>query len=139
MAVGAAAPAGAQSLYQTDLRIASLELVATGQGLMAKATVVAGAPGEARGVQLEFLLPVGVGLLETATGCAAGPSAPGVSSLRARVVCQLGTLVEGGHREVYVKTTAPPAGVAQTFAAFARSDTPDTKPANNYAERTLPR
>jgi hypothetical protein len=128
-----------QALYQTDLRIASLELAVSGHGLMAKATVIAEAPGEARGVQLEFLLPAGVGLLETATGCAAGPSPPGVSSLRARVICQLGTLAEGGHRDVYVKTTVPPPGVAQTFAAFARSDTPDVKPGNNYAERTLPR
>ena len=105
---------------------------------MAKAMVMAAASGEARGVQVEFLLPAGVGLLETASGCAAGPSPPGVSSLRARVICQLGTLAEGGKKEVFVRTTSPPSGVAKTFAAFARSDTPDTKPANNYAERTLP-
>jgi len=129
----------AQALYQTDLRISAMDVTASGTTITAKATVIAGAPGEARGVQLEFLLPAGVGLLEAAAGCAAGPSPPGVSSLRARVVCQLGTLAEGGKREVFVTTTSPPSGTAKTYAAFARSDTPDTKPGNNYAERTLPR
>jgi hypothetical protein len=132
------AVAPGQALYQTDLRVASFDLAAAGSGLVARAVVVADAPGEARGVQVEFLLPAGVGLLETASGCAAGPSPPGVGSLRARVICQLGTLPEGGKKEVFVRTTSPPSGVAKTFAAFARSDTPDTKPGNNYAERTMP-
>lgn len=128
-----------QMLYQTDLRIVSLEVLAEHQSLVAKAVVVADLRVEARGVQVEFLLPAGVGLVETGHGCAAGPSPPGVGALRARVVCHLGTVPEGVRKEVFVRTTVPPDGVTKTFAAFARSDTPDAKPGNNYAERTLPR
>ena len=59
--------------------------------------------------RVEILLPVGVGLVELSPGCIAGPSPPGVSALRGRVVCRLGDL-----------------------------DTPDPRPGNNFAERALP-
>lgn len=133
--------AAAQGLYQTDLRVQTLDVQRVPGGLMAHAVVgVLAAENDApsRGTSVQVLLPVGVGVIRMSQGCVLGASAPGVSALRARVICYLGVVANRSTREVVVFTTIPPQGVAKTFGIVALSDTPDPKPANNFAERTVP-
>jgi hypothetical protein len=128
---------GVQALWQADVVIRSLTVRPTADRLTAQ--VVVGAElGEATSVRVEVLLPVGVGLLDAGPPCRPGPSAPGVSSLHARVICPLGDLPSRGSRSLSVATTLPPPGVARTFAVVALSDTPDPRPSNNYAEKVIP-
>ena len=127
----------AQALWQADVVIRSLTVSPSGGRLVAQ--VVVGADlGEATAVRVEFLLPVGVGLVEAVPPCRPGPSAPGVSTLHARVICPLGNLPSRGSRALRVSTTLPPEGMSPTFAAVALSDTPDPRPSNNYAEKVIP-
>jgi len=131
-------PASAQQhVWQADLQIRSLSVTESNGNLTAR-VVVAAEQGEAIGARLEVMLPVGVGIVKMGTGCAAGPSAPGVPSLRARVICTIGNLRPRDTREFSVITTAPPSGAARQFGAMATSDTPDPKPGNNFAERVIP-
>ena len=128
---------GVQALWQADVVIRSLTVSPSGGRLVAQ--VVVGADlGEATAVRVEFLLPVGVGLVEAVPPCRPGPSAPGVSTLHARVICPLGNLPSRGSRALRVSTTLPPEGMSPTFAAVALSDTPDPRPSNNYAEKVIP-
>lgn len=131
------ASAAAQLVWQSDVQIQALDISRIESNLVARVVVSTDHGNEARAVHLEILLPVGVGVVRTAAGCQASASPPGVSALRARVMCELGTLSVGTSREVFVMTTSPAAS-SKTFAVFAVSETPDPKPANNYAERTLP-
>ena len=111
------------------------------EGLKAHAVVrVLAVESEApsRGTSVQVMLPVGVGVIRMSEGCVLGASPPGVSVLRARVICDLGVVANRATREVTVFTTVPPNGIAKTFGVVALSDTPDPKPANNFAERTLP-
>ena len=131
-------PARAQQhVWQADLQIRSLS-VTESNGYLTARVVVAAEQGEAIGARLEVMLPVGVGIVKVGTGCAAGPSAPGVPSLRARVICTIGNLRPRDSREFSVTTTTPPGGMARQFGVIATSDTPDPKPGNNFAERVIP-
>jgi hypothetical protein len=127
------AAAAQQHVWHADLQVRTLA-VTESDGKLTARVVVAVEQGEAMGVRVEILLPVGVGIVQLAPGCAPGPGAPGVPSLRARVVCTVGTLRPRDVREFRVTTTAAPAGVAPRFGAMATSDTPDPNPGNNFAE-----
>ena len=132
-------PASGQGhVWQADLQIRSLTVTELKGNLTAKVVVVAEL-GEAMGARLEVMLPVGVGIVKLGAGCAPGPSAPGVPSLHARVICTIGSLRPRDSREFAVTTTTPPDNVARRFGVMASSDTPDPKPGNNFAERVIPR
>ena len=135
---GSATGLEAQRLWQADVLVRSLDVTLLNGNLMARIVVMNGSEDEARSVRVEVLMPVGVGILRIGAGCSASAAPPGVSALRGRVTCELGNLTLPGSREVFVMTTLPPNGVAKTFGAFAMSDTPDPRPGNNFAERTLP-
>jgi hypothetical protein len=125
------APLSAQHVWQADLQIRSLSVSESGSHLIAKVAVISEV-GDALAVRVEIMLPVGVGIVEVGAGCAPGPSAPGVPSLRARVICTVGTLSPRVIREFSVTTTQPPAGMASRFGAMAMSDTPDPKPGKQF-------
>lgn len=135
--VGLATWASSQAVWQADLQIRGLSVSETKGGLRVR-VVVASEFGEAMAARVEIMLPVGVGVTELSPGCVAGPNPPGVRALRARVVCRLGDLPSRSSREVQVATTAPPSNFARGFGAVALSDTPDPRPGNNFAEKTLP-
>ena len=124
-------------LWQADLQVRSLT-VSEAKGNLTARVVVAAEVGEALGVRVDLLLPVGVGIVSMEEGCHAGPSLTGISELRARVECSLGNLPARSYRTLFVVTTTPPVGVARGFGAVAMSDTPDPKPGNNFAERAIP-
>jgi hypothetical protein len=124
-------------LWQADLQIRSLT-VSEDKGNLTARVIVAAEFGEALTARLEILLPVGVGIVSLGPSCAPGPNVTGISALRARVECTLGNMPARSSRELYVVTTTPPLGVVRGFAVVAMSDTPDPKPANNFAERIIP-
>lgn len=125
-------------LWQADLQIRSLT-VSESKGNLTARVVIAADVGEALAARVEVLLPVGVGIVTLGSGCVAGPNVTGISALRARVECTLGNMPPRTTRELYVITTTPPNGVARGFAVLVMSDTPDPRPANNFAERVIPR
>ena len=133
-----AGDARAQRIWQADVLIQALDISQLDQSLVARVIIAAANHDDARAVHVEILLPLGVGVTRTAMGCSASMSPPGVSDLRARVMCDVGTLPVRGTREVFVITTLPPVGTPKTFGVFASSDTPDPRPGNNFAEKTLP-
>lgn len=124
-------------VWQADLAVQAFDLTAMKQGgSIAAHVVVATGNEEARGVRLELLLPVGIGVLRVSDGCRPSPSP--VASLNARVSCALGDMPVRALREVSVMTSGVPAADARPhFAVFVFSDTPDPRPANNFAERAL--
>lgn len=124
-------------LWQADLQIRSLTITEEKGNLIAR-VMVAVELGDALAVRVEVLLPVGVGIVTLGSGCVAGPNRTGISELRARVECSLGNMPSRSTRELFVITTAPPNGVARGFAVVTMSDTPDPRPANNFAERVIP-
>lgn len=136
--VASATPVRSQSLvWQADLQVRSLSVTESGGQLTATVSVMAEL-GEARAARVEVMLPVGVGIVRVGSGCAPGPSPPGVPSLRARVICTAGDLRPRDLREFTVTTTRPPPGVEARFGVMVMSDTPDPKPGNNFAERVVP-
>jgi hypothetical protein len=131
-------PASAEEqLWRADIQIQSLRVTRLDANLLARIVVYSENDDEARAARVEILVPVGVGIVRMAEGCTASAGPPGISVLRARVSCELGTLAVRGSREVFVMTTMPPSRIPRTFGAFAMSDTPDPKPANNFAEGML--
>jgi hypothetical protein len=131
-------PASAEErLWRADIQVQSLRVTRLDANLLARIVVYSDNDDEARSARVEILVPVGVGIVRMAVGCTASAGPPGVSVLRARVTCELGTVPVRGSREVFVMTTIPPSGIPRTFGAFAMSDTPDPKPGNNYAEGML--
>jgi hypothetical protein len=131
-------PASAEErLWHADIQVQSLRVTRLDANLLARIVVYSDNDDEARTARVEILVPVGVGIVRMAVGCTASAGPPGISVLRARVTCELGTLPVRGSREVFVMTTLPPSGIPRTFGAFAMSDTPDPKPGNNYAEGML--
>jgi len=135
----ASQPVRAQQLiWQSDLQLRAVTLVDSG-GNLTLTVVLTAELGEATAARLEVMLPVGVGIVRMERGCAAGPSPPGVPSLRARVICTVGTLRPRDVRRFSVTTTVPPPGMECRFGAMATSDTPDPKPGNNFVERMIPR
>ena len=123
-----------ETIWRADIEIQSLRVTRLDANLLARVVVYSENDDEARAARVEILVPVGVGIVRMAAGCTASAGPPGVSVLRARVTCELGTVPVRGSREVFVMTTIPPSGIPRTFGAFAMSDTPDPKPGNNYAE-----
>jgi hypothetical protein len=126
-----------EPIWRADIQVQSLRVTRLDANLLARIVVYSDNDDEARAARVEILVPVGVGIVRLAAGCTASAGPPGVSVLRARVTCELGTLEVRGSREVFVMTTMPPSGIPRTFGAFAMSDTPDPKPANNFAEGML--
>lgn len=137
LSLGARERARQYPLWQADLQVRHLTVSEARGNLTARVVIVA-ENGEALAARVEVLLPVGVGIVALGPSCVAGPNRTGISELRARVECTLGNMPARSSRELYVVTTTPPAGIARGFAAVAMSDTPDPKPANNFAERALP-
>lgn len=125
-------------VWRADVQVQSLRIIRLDEHLLMRLVVYSDNDDEARAARVEILLPVGVGLVRMAEGCTASAGPPGVSVLRARVTCELGTLTVRGSREVFVMTTMPPPGIPKVFGAFAMSDTPDPKPGNNFSEGALP-
>lgn len=124
-------------VWKTDLRIRSFDLLAAGQGsVQVTVGIVAEGDDPARGVRLEFLLPVSVGLIRAPAACRTSPAS--VGSLAARVTCDLGDLPGRNPREIVLLTSAPPSGSGAKFAVMVLSDTPDITPSNNFAERAAP-
>jgi len=132
---GDAAP---QHAWQSDVSVRALEVtMLKGGTTIAARVVVATDSGEARGVRVEVMLPLGVGVVSLPDGCRPSPSP--VMSLNARVSCSLGDLRVREIRELSIVTTGRPATRDPlSFAVFAFSDTPDPRPANNFVERTVP-
>jgi hypothetical protein len=130
-------PLDSPRVWQADLAVQVFELTAIkGGGPITARVVVATGNDEARGVRLEMLLPVGIGVLRVPDGCRPSPSP--VASLNARVSCAIGDMPVRALREVSVTTTGVPAVDARPhFAVFVFSDTPDPRPTNNFAERSL--
>lgn len=93
---------------------------------------------EARDARLLILLPVGIGIERLATGCSATAGPSMVPSLRGTVMCDIGSISNGGFREVTLTTTLPADPSPKRLGAFTYSGTPDPVPGNNYAERTIP-
>jgi hypothetical protein len=129
---------GSPPVWQADVTVQALDVTALKRGGPVTARVViATANEDARAVRVEVLLPVGVGVLKVSDSCRASPSP--VETLSARVSCALGDMPVRARREVAVTTSGGSAPDARLrFAAFAYSDTPDPRPANNFAERVLP-
>jgi hypothetical protein len=132
---GDAAP---QHAWQSDVSVRAFELTMPKSGTsITVRVVVATDSGDARGVRVEIMLPVGVGVVTVPDGCRPSPSP--VMSLSARVTCALGDLRVREIRELSIVTTARPGSREPLpFAAFAFSDTPDPHPLNNFAERDVP-
>ena len=130
-------PGSAQHVWQADLQVRSLTVSETNGNLVARFVVVAEI-GEAMAAKVEIMLPPGVGIEELGAGCTAAPNPPGVSALRARVLCTIGNLPIRSFRELFVTTTQPPPGGSRGFGVIATSDTPDPKPGNNFAEKGIP-
>jgi len=128
--------ASAQAVWQADMRVQSLAVAARGGQLSARAVIYSDNDDDARAARVEFLLPVGVGVLRLPAGCKASASA--VAGLHARVTCDLGDVEVRGLRELLIVTTGVTGGPNVRFAVFVTSDTPDPAPANNYAERAVP-
>jgi hypothetical protein len=130
-------PLQGQHVWQSDLQIKSLT-VSVSEGHLIARFVVSAELGEAMAARVEVMLPPGVGIIEMGPGCKPGPNPPGMSELRARVLCSLGTMPTRTSRELFVTTTQPPPGRSRGFGVIAMSDTPDPKPGNNFAEKEVP-
>ena len=129
------APPPAQKIWQADIRIQSIELIAVkGRSLNARVVVTSDNDDDARNARLEILLPVGVGVARLSPGCRAS-SIAGLTTLNAHISCDLGDIPVRGVREVTIATSTPALNVPMRVAAFVVSDTPDPMPSNNYAER----
>jgi len=137
MAVSLPSAGAAQHVWQADLQVKSLTVSESNGNLVARFVVIAEI-GEAMAAKVEIMLPPGVGIVEMGPGCKAGPNPPGVSALRARVLCAIGNLPLRASREFFVTTTQPPPGGSRGFGVIATSDTPDPKPGNNFAEKGIP-
>jgi len=124
--------------WQADVLIQALEITEPKRGgpLGTHVVVAVQSDDEARAVRIEILLPIGVGVLRMPTGCHPSPSP--VTSLNARVTCDLGDIPVRGSRDVSITTTGRAATGPLRVAVFAVSDTPDPLPANNFAEKVLP-
>jgi hypothetical protein len=137
---GAAVRGGnaSQRVWQADVSVRALGLTMPQGGTSITARVVVAADsGDARDLRLEVLLPVGVGVLTLPRGCRPSPSP--VMSLNARVTCSLGDLHVREVRDLSIVTTGRPGSREPLwFAVFALSDTPDPRPSNNFAERSIP-
>lgn len=148
LTAGLAGTPGRQAVWQADVRIQLLEVIAlrsprppTGgaaaaRQLSARIVVANDDDDEARGVRLDVLLPVGAGVVRLPPRCKAGASA--VATLTGRVTCELGVIPVRGREEVVISTTGTVSPSGGRFGALVSSDTPDPSPGNNFAERRVP-
>jgi hypothetical protein len=125
-------------VWQSDVRVRALEISETKRGgpLSVHILVSTESDESARAVRVEIMLPIGVGIVRIPEGCRPSPSP--VSTLNARVTCDLGDLPGRALRDLWLSTTARVAAGALHVAVVALSDTPDPLPANNFAEKALP-
>lgn len=128
----------AQQRWQADIQIRTLEVTKTKTNISVRIVVYNENDDDARDARVLILLPVGVGIERLAAGCAATPGPPMVPSLRGTVLCDVGTISNGGFREVLLTTTLPSEPAPKHLGAFTYSRTPDPTPGNNYAERIIP-
>jgi hypothetical protein len=124
--------------WQADIQIRTLEVTKTKTNMSVRVVVYNENDDEARDARLLILLPVGVGIERLAPGCAATAGPPMVPSLRGTVLCDVGTIPNGGFREISLTTTLPSDPLPKRLGAFIYSRTPDPTPGNNYAERIIP-
>ena len=126
-----------QANWIADVSVRSIDVTSIRDRSSRVTRIVVSADGNrASAVQVEVILPVGVGVVHVADGCRTSPGP--VASLTARVTCTLGDLPVRESRSIFVTTTGKPTAPQPRFAAFAFSDTPDPLPSNNYAERVVP-
>jgi|SRR5687768_13572820 len=133
-------PVRPQSLqrWQADIQIRTLEVTKTKTNMSVRVVVYTENDDEARDARLLILLPVGIGIERLAGRCAASAGPSMVPSLRGTVLCNVGSIANGGFREVTLTTTLPSEPLPKRLGAFTYSGTPDPMPGNNYAERTIP-
>ena len=124
--------------WQADVQIRTLEITKARSGISVRVVVYTEHNDEARDARLLILLPVGAGIQRLVAGCTAATGPPTMPSLRATVICELGSIADRGFHEVLLAITAPPAATPTRLGVFAYSATPDPQPGNNYAERILP-
>lgn len=124
--------------WQADIQIRTLEVTKMKTNMSVRVVVYTENDDEARNARLLILLPVGIGIDRLAAGCAASAGPSMVPSLRGTVLCDVGTISNGGFREVTLTTTLPSEPLPKRLGAFTYSATPDPAPGNNYAERTIP-
>ena len=140
IALATAGPGGQLTprIWQADVRVQTLAFTEAKRGapLSARVVITVESSNEARAVRVEIMLPIGVGVLQMPPGCRPSPSP--VTSLNARVTCELGDIPVRGFRDLLITTTARAAAGPLRIAVFALSDTPDPLPANNFAEKVLP-
>ena len=131
-------PAEAQEIWQADVRIERMNLLALPSAGHTELRVVVSSANddEARQARLEVLLPVGTQTIKVPRTCREG-----VSPVRhhvGRIGCDLGSIAVGGRQDLRF-TFALPSGLAtRRVAAMAWSDTPDPDLENNFAHRTAP-
>lgn len=125
-------------VWQSDVRVRALEISETKRGgpLSVHILVATDSDEGARAVRVEIMLPIGVGVVRIPDGCRPSPSP--VSTLNARVSCDLGDVPGRSLRDLWLATTARVAAGPLHVAVVALSDTPDPLPANNFAEKALP-
>jgi hypothetical protein len=127
----------AQQRWQADIQIRTLEVTKMKTNMSVRIVVYTENDDEARDARVLILLPVGVGIERLGAGCVATPGPSMVPSLRGTVLCDVGTISNGGFREVSFTTTLPSEPLPKRLGAFTYSRTPDPTPGNNYAERTI--
>jgi hypothetical protein len=135
LAGAAPGPIG-QLARRADIQIRTLEVTKARSGVSVRVVVYTEHDAEARDAMLLILLPEGAGIQKLVSGCTASASA--VSSPRATVTCELGSIADRGIHEVLVAITPPRSSTPSRLGVFAWSATPDPRPGNNYAERILP-
>ena len=123
--------------WQADIQIRTLEVTKMKTNMSVRVVVYTENDDEARDARLLILLPVGIGIERLAARCAASAGPSMVPSLRGTVLCDVGTISNGGFREVTITTTLPSEPLPKRLGAFIYSSTPDPAPGNNYAERTI--
>jgi hypothetical protein len=134
----AGSPQPAPRIWQSDVRVRALEISETKRGGPLEVHIVVATESDdaARAVRVEIMLPIGVGVVRVPDGCRPSPSP--VTTLNARVTCELGDLPARSLRELWLSTSARAAAGPLRVAVFALSDTPDPFPANNFADKALP-
>ena len=118
---------------QTDLQVSSIRAYADDDGFTCRVEV-ATRTYAAFNASLQILLPPHERLISSG-GCTVRPSRWADRST-GLATCDMGTIVPRTAPTIEIVTTPPPAGVTRTCAAFVSSDTPDTRPSNNYGEAT---
>jgi hypothetical protein len=130
-------PIGQQRAWTADIQIRTLEVTKARSGVSVRVVVYTEHDAEARDAMLLILLPEGAGIQKLVSGCTGSASL--MSSRRATVTCELGSIADREFHEVLVAITPPRSSTPSRLGVFAYSATPDPHPGNNYAERILPR